>query len=83
MKFAFWPRALLTFARPLTRIAKALEEIKDLYRLELQSQGIHALTPGLKDEVEVAYGPQEIRRGEEDEEDAEEPILNPLAGRYS
>ena len=66
MKLFLIPRALLIFSRPLIRIAKALEDIRDLYRLHLQSQGIYPLNPDLKDEVEVVYGPQPIKSSDMD-----------------
>ena len=54
-------RALHLFAKSLVRIALALEQLRDLYQLELATRGIVAPTPGMKDEVEVVYGYQEPR----------------------
>jgi len=52
-------RAIHLFAKSLLRIANALEEVRDLYRLELATRGIVPITPGIKDEVEIAYGYRE------------------------
>jgi hypothetical protein len=54
-------RALHLFAKSLARIATALEQLRNLYQLELSTRGIVPLTPGVKDEVEVVYGYQEPR----------------------
>ena len=51
-------RILWVFTKSLRRIASALEEIRDLYKLELSTRGIMPLSPGVKDEVEVVYGYQ-------------------------
>lgn len=49
-------RAIRLFAKSLLRIAIALETLVSLYKLDLASRGITPTTPGIKDEVEVAYG---------------------------
>jgi hypothetical protein len=52
-------RTLRLFVKSLTRIASAIEEIRDLYKLELASRGITPLSPAVHDEVEVVYGYRE------------------------
>ncbi len=49
-------RTLRLFVKSLTRIASALEEMRDLYKLELATHGIVPMDPKVKDAVEVAYG---------------------------
>lgn len=55
-------RAIRLFAKSLARIAAALEELRDLYRLDLEARGIRPVTlSGSKENerVEVMYGPTE------------------------
>ena len=54
-------RILRLFGKNLTRIACALEEIRDLYRLDLASRGVIATDASLRDQVEVMYGSIEDR----------------------
>jgi hypothetical protein len=52
-------KVIRLFARSLTRIADALEEIRDLYKLELDAQGIRPITLSgskLEERVEIVYG---------------------------
>lgn len=51
-----WFRTIRLFAKSLARIANALEEIRDLYKLDLATRGIVPITPGIHDEVEISYG---------------------------
>jgi hypothetical protein len=52
-------KVLRLFAKSLVRIAVALEELRDLYRLDLATRGIILTNPDVKDEVEIIYGVQE------------------------
>ncbi len=58
----FAVRILRLFSKDLTRIAKSLEAIESLYRLELSTRGIIQTNPSLKDELEVQYGHIEPER---------------------
>lgn len=50
-------RILLAFTRPNRRIARALEELVSLYKLDLQSRGVYYPQPPSKaDKVEIMYG---------------------------
>ena len=49
-------RILRLTLKSLSRIATALEELRDLYRLELSSRGVMQSNPALHDPVEVQYG---------------------------
>jgi hypothetical protein len=51
-------KAVLLLARYARRIAVSLEQIRDLYELELRYQGIVQLKSEVTDEVEVVYGAQ-------------------------
>lgn len=52
-------KALFLNARYHRRAAIALEKLERLYRLELEARhGLIEGTPGLKDEVEISYGPK-------------------------
>lgn len=53
-----WVKALFLLARYFRRIALALEGLRELYELDLQSRGIVRVRPGVTDEVEVMYGPK-------------------------
>lgn len=59
-------KAVLHVARGLRRIAVALERANQLQELVLREQGIVELQPGVKDEVEVVYGPQKSAREAEE-----------------
>ncbi len=48
-------RTLRLFVKSLTRIASAVEEIRDLYKLELATRGIAPTDYTIKDPVEVSY----------------------------
>lgn len=52
-------RTLRLFVKSLTRIAAALEDIRDLYRLDLATRGIVQTSPTVTDAVEISYGYQE------------------------
>ena len=54
-------KVLRLFARSLVRIAVALEELRDLYRLDLASRGIVRVYANIMDPVEVSYGHTEDR----------------------
>lgn len=52
-------RAIRLFAKSLTRMADALEEIRDLYELDLEARGVRRLTlqgSAPDERVEVMYG---------------------------
>lgn len=49
-------RAIRLFSKSLSRIAAALEELRDLYRLDLASRGVTPTDTSIRDQVEVAYG---------------------------
>ena len=51
-----WLRVIRLFAKSLSRIAAALEEIRDLYKLDCEARGIVQLKPGVVDQTEIAYG---------------------------
>lgn len=48
-------RAILLFAKSLHRIAKALEGIETLYRMDCEARGIVEPQKGVHDMVEVSY----------------------------
>jgi len=55
-------KAILLLAKVLGRIAKSLEEILELYRLDCQLRGIYIVKPSKnkhEDEVEISYGVKE------------------------
>lgn len=52
-------RTLRLFTKSLTRIASALESIRDLYRVDLESRGIRLTDPSISDEIEVMYSARE------------------------
>lgn len=52
-------RVLHLFTKSLTRIAVALEELRDLYKLDLASRNITQIYPQIQDEVEIMYGSRE------------------------
>ena len=58
-------KTVLLVARYFRRIAVALESLRDLYEMDLASRGIQKTQPGLKDPVEVVYGPVETKTEEE------------------
>ena len=52
-------RAIRLFAKSLVRMADALEEIRDLYELDLESRGVRPITlkgSAESERVEVMYG---------------------------
>jgi hypothetical protein len=49
-------RLIRLFVRSLARTAVALEDIRDLYRLDLESRGVRPVQPDVMDHVEVMYG---------------------------
>lgn len=51
-----WFRTIRLFTKSLVRIAIALEELRDLYKLDLATRGIVPITPDIHDEVEISYG---------------------------
>lgn len=57
-----WARVLLIFARPLVRIAKALESLNELYRLDLESRGVFKPDYSIKDPTELVYTDEEEKR---------------------
>ena len=62
--------SLLGYLRPLLRIAQALESIRDLYKLDLESRGIPTTPydPKARDPIEITYGPAKIIAPEPDED---------------
>lgn len=48
-------RAILLFARSLNRIAKSLEHIETLYRMDCEARGIVETQKGVHDMIEVSY----------------------------
>lgn len=52
---------LRLFTRQLNRIAVALEQLAADYRLDIESRGLRHIKYEGKDEVMIAYGPQETR----------------------
>lgn len=55
-------RVIRLFSKDLSRLATAVSDLRDLYRLDLASRGIIQTNPSLKDELEVAYGAIEPER---------------------
>ena len=49
-------KAIAMLAKAVRRGAIALERIRDLYELELRSNGIVPVDTSIKDEVEISYG---------------------------
>jgi hypothetical protein len=55
-------RLIRLFVKSLARTAAALEEIRDLYELDLESRGIRRITAtgsAINERVEVMYGSTE------------------------
>ena len=57
-------KAVLLLARYARRIAVSLEQICDLYELELRHHGIVQLKENLQDETEVLYGIAEPKQNQ-------------------
>lgn len=55
-------RFIRLFTKSLSRIATALESIRDLYELDLKSRGIVPTDATVVDQVEVSYGYTETER---------------------
>ncbi len=55
-------RVIRLFSKDLSRLATAVADIRDLYRLDLASRGVIQTNPALKDELEVSYASMEPER---------------------
>lgn len=55
-------RIIRLCVKSLSRIAAALESLRDLYELDLESRGIIRADARLTDQVEVSYGFTEPER---------------------
>ncbi len=55
-------RVLRLFSKDLSRLATAVSDLRDLYRLDLASRGVIQINSTLKDELEVEYGSMEPER---------------------
>lgn len=55
-------RVIRLFVKSLSRIAAALESMRDLYQLDLKSRGIVPTDSTVVDQVEVSYGYTEAER---------------------
>ena len=49
-------KAIYILAKAFYRIADELSKIRNLYELELRSNGIVPVDTSIKDEVEISYG---------------------------
>ena len=59
-------KAVLTLARYIRRMAVALEEIRDLYQLDLAERGLNVKRPAAPgDELEIMYGAREPEKEDE------------------